>query len=386
MASKPPTAIVSGMVSGNPGQGGAAWAVLQYLLGLRDLGWDAYLIEPLKQADVRPHGAPLEESLNASYFRAIASRFGLEGRSSLILEGSTETVGMPYSELREVARRAEALWNVSGMLDRSDLLESIPTRVYLDLDPAFNQLWHATQGIDMRFSAHTHFVTVGNGLGRPECSLPTCGLEWVSTLQPVFLPDWPRAGEIAFDGLTTVANWRGYGSIDHGGVFYGQKAHALRELADIPTRTSEKFLLALSIHPDESRDLELLQSHRWELADPSKLAETPDKYAEFIRGSKAEFGVAKAGYVVSRCGWFSDRSACYLASGRPVIAQETGFSRFLPCGDGLFAFRTVDDVLAAIDHLNGDYERSSDAARALAEDLFDSAKVLPRLLTAVGLQ
>jgi hypothetical protein len=236
----------------------------------------------------------------------------------------------------------------------------------------------------MRFVGHTHFVTIGQAIGRPDCAVPTCGLRWITTPQPVVLAHWPVAESLTFDALTTVGNWRGYGSIRHGGVLYGQKAHSLREFISLPTLTDERFMLALAIHPDEARDLDALAENGWSLLDPRSVAGTPASYRSFIQGSRAEFGIAKSGYVASRCGWFSDRSVCYLASGRPVIAQETGFSRFLPTGQGLFAFDTLDDVLAALDELKRDYARHARAARALAEEHFDSDRVLTRLLQQLG--
>jgi glycosyltransferase involved in cell wall biosynthesis len=196
----------------------------------------------------------------------------------------------------------------------------------------------------------------------------------------VVLDHWPVASRIEYNALTTVANWRGYGSIEHNGVHYGQKAHSMRQFLTLPTLTKEQFLLALSIHPGERKDLDALKANGWQLADPAQVARCPKAYQQFIQCSKAEFGVAKSGYVLARCGWFSDRSACYLASGRPVIAQETGFSSYLPTGRGLFAFRTVEDILYAIEEINGSYEQHSKAARQIAEELFDSRKVLAQLL------
>ena len=365
-------------------QGGATWAVLQYLLGLKRLGHDVCFVEPLPEAKLRPDGIPMPHSANAAYFRQVMADFELERSSALLLTGTQETVGLPYAQIREAARRADLLINISGMLTDEELTGRIPVRVYLDLDPAFNQLWHAMQGIDMRFAGHTHWVTVGLAIGQPECSVPTCGLPWITTLQPVVLAHWPVAERISYNALTTVANWRGYGSIDYGGVFYGQKAHSLRQFIALPTLADEQFVLALAIHPDETRDLEALERNGWRLLDPAEVAHTPRSYREFIQGSKAEFGIAKSGYVAARCGWFSDRSVCYLASGRPVIAQETGFSRFLPTGAGLFAFETIDEVLAAIEALRCDYARPARSARAIAEEYFDSDNVLARLLRHIG--
>ena len=186
------------------------------------------------------------------------------------------------------------------------------------------------------------------------------------------------------DAYTTVGNWRSYGSIKHDGVLFGQKAHALRPLFDLPRRTGERFLLALDIHPDELTDLEALGRHGWELADPGAWrAHRGLRY--FVRGSRAEFGLAKHGYIVSRCGWFSDRSACYLASGRPVVALDTGFGRVLPTGEGLFVVASVEDVVAAATAIRQDYAHHAAAAHELAREHLDARRVLARLLDRVGL-
>jgi hypothetical protein len=203
-------------------------------------------------------------------------------------------------------------------------------------------------------------------------------------LPPVVLPFWPVADRIDYDALTTVGNWRAYGSIEHEGVLYGQKAHSFRRLFALPTETSEVFMPALSIHADEHKDLRALAVNRWQVLDPARVAATPGGYQRFLQGSKAEFGIAKSGYVMARCGWFSDRSVAYLASGRPVIAQETGFSEFLPTGEGLFRFENSADVLAGIEALNHDYPRQSRSAREIAVAYFDSDLILSRLLEALS--
>jgi len=373
------TILLSGMIASDPHQGGATWAVLQYWLGFRGLGHDVYFVEPLAPPSIQPSGSPLADSTNAAYFRNVVAEFGLEPYGALLASDRT-TVGLPYDELRETARRADVLINISGMLTDTVLTGCIPRRVYLDLDPAFNQLWHVVQGIDRRFAGHTHFVTIGLALGTPYCRLPTCGLNWIKTPQPVVLEHWPVAQAITYNALTTVGNWRGYGSIEYEGTLYGQKAHSWRRFSTLPTFTEEQFLLALAIHPEERNDLKALTNHSWNLLDPAQVAGTPGAYQRLIQGSKAEFGIAKSGYAVSRCGWFSDRSVCYLATGRPVIAQETGFSRFFPTGEGLFAFDSVEDVLAALEEINRDYPRHAQAARGIAEQFFDSDQVLSQLL------
>lgn len=327
--------------------------MLQYALGLERLGHEVFVVQPIED----------ESPQTGAYFDRIVSAFRL--RAALRRRGQP----CPF------VSGAEVLINISGML-RDLEFESIPIRVYLDLDPVFNQLWHL-QGIDAGLDGHTHYATVG-------VRVPGCGLEWTPTLPPVVLERWPPAGDIEHDALTTVGNWRSYGPIEHDGVRYGQRAHSLRRFLDLPQRSGRRFELALDIHPGETRDLQALAQHGWHLLDPHTVAGTPSAYSDFLRGSWAELGVAKEGYVVSQCGWFSDRSACYLASGRPVLAQDTGFSDRLPTGAGLFAFGTTDDAVASIDALQRDYGRHARAARAIAEEFLDSDRVLRRLLEEVG--
>ena len=367
-----------------PAQGGLAWVVLNWVLGLRRLGHRVLLVEPLAPADLRPAGTSLATSENAREFLDVVRAFGLEGSAALLLSGGEQTVGLPWERLRREAGAADLLIDVAGGLAGSGLPERIPVRVYLDLDPGFTQLWQAVEGIDMRFAGHTHFATVGLTLDRGTHRVPTCGLEWVPTAPPVLLEAWPFAERLERDALTTVANWRGYGSIEVDGTLFGQKAHSLRRLLDLPRRTGERFELALAIDPGEPRDLAGLADNGWTVVDPRAVAGSPQDYRRFVQGSRGELGVAKSGYVEARCGWFSDRSVCYLASGRPVIAQETGFSDALPVGAGLFAFATADDAAAAIDELRRDPEGHRRAARALAEEVFASDVVLPRLLERVG--
>jgi hypothetical protein len=372
--------FVSGMIAADPGQGGAAWAVLQYVLGLRGLGHDVFLVEPVSAASIVPDGAPLAASVNASYFQDIAARFGLTANAALLRQDTRETVGLSYAELTRAARDCDLLINISGMLTDHTLFDAIPRRVYLDLDPAFNQLWHEVERIDMHFEGHTHFFTVGGLIGTPACGIPVCGRKWKPVVQPVVLTEWPVTPGAADAPWTTVANWRGYGSITHDGVLYGQKAHSFRRLLDLPAQSGARIRPALRIHRAEKSDLAALRAHAWDFVDPGQVASTPEAYREFVRDSAGELGVAKSGYVESRCGWFSDRSVCYLASGRPVIAQDTGFGAYLPTGDGLFAFSTVDEAAEAMEIVSSDYARQCRRAREIAEEYFRSDLVLSELL------
>jgi hypothetical protein len=365
--------LLSGMVAGVPGHGGATWAVLQYVRGLRRLGHDVVLVEPVKE--LTPP--------SRAYFAELVAQFEFDGRAALVVEATGESIGLPYRRILDAARVADLVININGMLRHPDLVEPAPVRLYLDLDPVFNQLW-AEDGIDVGLARHTHFVTVGLGMAAPGSTLPSAGRSWLATPQPVVLADWPVAGPAVWEGLTTVGNWRSYGSIERDGVRYGQKAHSYRRFFELPTRLPLPVYAGLAIHPDERGDLDALAVNGWHLLDPGEVAGTPERYREFVRGSWAELGIAKQGYVVSNSGWFGDRSVCYLASGRPVLAQETGFSAFLPVGEGLIPFETIDDAVAGVEDLRRDYERHRRAARALAEDVFDSDKVLAGLLSGIG--
>jgi hypothetical protein len=302
------TIVFAGMVAAQPHQGGATWAVLQYVLGLRRLGHRVTLVEPVRA---------LTEA-TVTYFSEVTRRFGLENAAALLVKGSGQTAGVPYADLLAAARHADIVLNVSGMLD-GEVFDAVPgARVFLDLDPAFNQIWHAAAGVDMGLDRHDRFVTVGLALGDEQCPVPTCGREWVRTPQPIVLERWPARPPAPEGPVTTVGNFRGYGSLEWDGRLYGQKAHSLRTLFELPERIADPVLLAISVHPDERDDLSALRRHGWRLVDPQAVAGRPDDYAEFIGASKAEIGIAKSGYVHSRCGWFSDRSVCYLASGSAI--------------------------------------------------------------------
>jgi hypothetical protein len=376
--------LVSGRIAADPHHGGATWAVLQYLLGLRALGHQVSFIEPIDAAALQPHRT-LAGSINARYFDAVADRFGLAQRdAALLVTGTRETHRRSYDDLLRTAGSSDLLINISGLLRDEALLGPIGRRLYLDVDPAFTQLWHAVEDIDMGLANHTHFATLGALIGEPGSAIPDCGVRWTATRPPVVLSEWPATAGVPRGALTTVANWRSYGSIEHNGVFYGQKAHSLRPYYPLPTLTSQPFLLAIAMHPDEVSDRQALDANRWSTCQPSEVTATPWDYQAFIRGSKAEFGVAKAGYVHSRCGWFSDRSVCYLASGRPVLAQDTGFTSFVPAGEGLLRFDSIDSALEGIEAISTDYGRHAAAARQLAEAYFDSNLVLAQLIDSIG--
>jgi hypothetical protein len=374
--------VIAASIAATPQQAGWTCAVLQYVLGFRQLGHQVVLIDPIDAEMLRPGGTALAASQNAKYFTQFTRDRALAGASALFVNGTCETIGLDRERLRREIRESDVLFNLSGKLRDRDLIALARRAVYVDVDPAFTQLWHM-QGCDVGLDGHTWFVTIGQNLERAP-GIPTVGKRWIATMPPVVLDEWPITAQLRWNALTTIANWRGYGSIEHDGIRLGQKAHTLRALMALPRKTSERFVLALAIDPGERRDLAALREHGWCVIDPLSVCSTPEDYRAFIAGSKAEFGFAKSGYVASQCGWFSDRSVCYLASGRPVIAQDTGFTAYLPTGAGLFSFTTDDDVLRSIDALNSDYKRHARSARELAAEYFDSRRVLTRLLSCVG--
>ena len=366
--------ILGGMVAGVPGHGGATWAALQYALGLRALGHDVLVLD-----EVRGPGDP---SARAACLAHVTEAFGLERRAAL-LTGGGRALGCSYDEVLTFAVGADLLVNLAGTVRDPAVLEAAPRRLLVDLDPAFTQLWHA-QGVDVGIASHDRFASVGLRLHGEECDVPDGGVRWEPTLPPVVLERWPVARTEPTEGLTTIANWRSYGTIEHEGVRYGQKAHSVRALIDLPHRLDDPPRFALLIDPHETADIAALHRHGWVLIDAAHETATPESYARFVRASEAELGIAKEGYVVSRCGWFSDRSACYLASGRPVVAQRTGWQRVLPEGAGLLGFDDAAEAADAVAAVRADPAGHAAGARAVAEEWLDARKVLTALLE-VGL-
>jgi SAM-dependent methyltransferase len=364
--------VVSGMVAGTLAQGGASWAVLQYLTGLAGSGTASTSSSrwPAATSSGRPPRATPATS---------CGRSALDGRWCL-LGSDGSTAGLSYAHVMGVADEADLLLNVSGMLTDAALLDRIPVRAYLDLDPGFIQLWHAVEGIDMRFGAHNRFVTIGHALGSAGSAIPDCGLDWVTTHQPVVLEHWPRATEPPSRGFTTVGNWRGYGSVEHEGVHYGQKVHSLRPLFPLPQRTSVPLDVALAIDPAETSDLDALHQHGWHLVDAAEVTRTPDTYREFVRSSTAELGVAKSGTWRRGWGGSATGASATWRPGGPSSRRTPGSGPTCLSARGCGRSPTSTPPPPASRRSMSDYVRHSDAARAIAADVFDSDRVLPALL------
>ena len=363
--------LVGGALAQRPGRGGHAWALLQYVLGLRDLGWDVLFVDRLEPS--LPGAAQLR------WLHDVMEGAGLEGRWSLLHDG--EAYGVSREAVLEHARDADLLLNVMGYIDDPDVLAAVPLRVFVDIDPGFPQMWREL-GLADPFAGHDAFVTVGENVGDPGCAVPTCGLDWVTTPQPVALSAWGPSPVPAAAPFTSVVSWRGpYGPVDFEGETYGLRVHQFRRFAGLPAQTGEAFALALDIDPADAPDKARLRQGGWRLADPVAVAGDLWRYREFVRGSRAELMVAKDMYVRARCGWFSDRSICYLASGRAVVAQDTGLGDL---GEGVLWFSDPDEAADAVARVSADPQRHGLAARELARDRFAAERVLGRLLDRLG--
>jgi hypothetical protein len=278
------------------------------------------------------------------------------------------------------------LVNISGNLTWTPLLERVRRRAYIDIDPGFTQFWHEAGTGGAGLAGHDSFFTIGERIGTADCPIPTGGIDWRPIRQPVVLDQWPATPPEEPRRFTTVASWRGpFGPIEHRGVTYGLKVHEFRRFVGLPRRSHYPFELALQIHPSEVKDLALLAENGWRLMDPRAAAGDPHAFRRYVQGSAAEFSAAQGVYVQTRCGWFSDRSARYLASGKPVLVQDTGLGGLLPTGEGLITFNDFDEAVAGAEAIMGDYARHSRAARAVAEACFDSDRVLGGLLASLGI-
>jgi hypothetical protein len=364
--------VISGSLAQQPFRGGHAWVFLQYLVGFRRLGFEVLFLDRLTpEMDVDGRGT--------NYLATVMEGFGLGGDYCLLDSGGEAVAGMGRREALDRTRDSLLLINVNGFLNDEELFGAAPLRVYLDIDPGFGQMWHE-RGLHDPFDGHDAFVTIAGNIGRPGCGVPTCGLEWIPTRPPVVLDLWP-AGNGHGRAFTTVGSWRGpIGPIEYQGKNYGLRVHEFRKFAELPRLTGEEFELALDIHEAELADLALLRRTGWRLVSPQTVAGDPTDYREFLSHSKAEFMVAKNMYVDTRGGWFSDRSACYLASGRPVVAQDTGLADLYPIGDGLLVYTTLDEAVAQVQSVAEDYSRHARAAREIAETEFSSDRVLGALL------
>lgn len=379
------TAIIASVIANKPFNGGNAWVVLSWALGLQRLGIKVHLVEQIQREQcVDALGAitPFEDSINRAYFKHVTAQFGLD--ATLVLEPDKQTCGLTYDELRDLAGTTDLLINITGHLTDELLTPRIKRRVYLDLDPGFTQCWHAAGNDRARLAGHDYYFTIGENIGTPACTIPMGNLPWRVTRQPLLLDEWAVTPQNDDASFTTVASWRGpYGAIAYRGKTLGLKVHEFRKFLPLPSCTRQSFEIALDIHPAEQHDLRALKQHGWQLVDPRQVACDPFSFRQYVQNSFAEFSAAQGVYVEMQSGWFSDRTVRYLASGKPALVQDTGLSQNYPVGHGLVTFRTLAEAIAGVERIASDVVAHRRAARALATEYFDSDKVLTRLLEQV---
>jgi hypothetical protein len=367
--------------SGWPEFAGSTWVRLQYMLGLQKLGVEAFWVDRLKLIDPLKHHHTLDYLVRR--FDRMASDFGFQDRYSIVYNGGERHFGMDERQLTELIEEADLLINVSGHLSPDSPLMNVPRRAYLDVDPGFTQIWAHEN--DMGIELHNFFFTVGQNVGGPGFTIPTRGVDWQPILPPVVLEEWPACIGDHYQRFSTVADWRGSQRAIFEGKNYGSKRDEFVRILRLPVETKQRMELALCLGPGDHEDLGLLHLHNWCIRDSAWYTSDPHSYREFIQNSRAEFSVAKSGYVRSSSGWVSDRTACYLASGKPVVAQSTGFDWPTCSGKGVVTFRTLEEAVEAIENVNQDYPAHCRAARQIAEERFDSDKVLGFILDRVGL-
>lgn len=375
------TLAVAGSVAQRPDRGGHAWVFLQYLLGFQRLGFDVLFLDWLAPDMC---DGPVERSENVNYLAGVMERFGFSEAFCLLGKPSGEAIaGLPRAEAVRRTAQSAFLLNVMGYLDDEELLAAAPRRVFLDIDPGFGQMW-CELGLTDIFRGHDVFVTIAENIGKPSCLIPTCGLDWIPTRQPVVLDFWPSQDNVG-ERFTSIGSWRGpFAPVEYKGETFGLRVHEFRRFFELPRLSKASFELALEIHDAEARDLAQLRANGWRLVDPRRVARSPDAYQAYIAGARAEFMVARNMYVKAGAGWFSDRTICYLATGRPALVQDTGLCDLYPIGKGIVAFRTLEEAVAGAETIEDDYEGHRHAARAMAEEYFDSDKVLGRLVEVLA--
>ncbi len=365
--------VFSGIIACHP-FGGVAWCSLMYLLGLRALGHDVFYVEDTGECvyDVERNTVTTDPSYGVAHIAQTLDPFGFGGRWSFVNYDGTYH-GAPREKVREFCAGADLFVNLSGgTWFWRDEYARIPHRVFVDTDPVFTQLSIAKQEewYIRFFKGFTQLFTFGANIGTPACDVPTSGFTWTHTWQPVVTELWRTADPPATDAFTTIMTWRtaSFPDVD------GHKDREMLRILDLPARTTQRFELAVN------GPMDLLREHGWGPVDAMGVSRTLWDYRAFIQRSKGEFGIAKHAYVAHRSGWFSDRTECYLAAGRPVVVQDTGWSDHLPAGAGLLPFSDAEQALDGLARVDRDYASHARRAAEIGVECFDASRVLPPFL------
>jgi hypothetical protein len=381
--------VVLGMASRHP-VAGMIWLTMQYLIGLERLGYEAYYVEAHGATPKMFMGVDDDGSvLAAAFIDSMMRRFDLGDRWAFHARHSDgRYYGLSELQVKSLYQSATLLLNLHG--GTTPLPEHVATGrlVYLGTDPVAREieLHQQVQETIELFEQHSALFTWAENYGQPDCGIPvSTRFKFLPTRQPVVVELWESIERAASDTFTTIAGWQQlWRDVElHGEVYRWSKHFEFMKFLDLPSRTTQTLELALAGCNDTDR--QLLEQHGWRIRDASEVSADVDTYREYIASSRAEFTVAKDQNVRLRSGWFSDRSATYLAARRPVVTQDTGFGNVLPTGRGLFGFRTVEEAVAAVDAINSDYVQHSRAAGELARAYFDSDLVLTRLLKDCGM-
>lgn len=362
--------------------GGLAWHYLHYVLGLAELGHEVFYLEDSGDSewccyDPDRCASGTDPTYGLKYAASLFERVGLSSSWAYHDTHTGTWMGPAASRVDEICQTADLLINVSGANPIRAWFERIPVRVLIDTDPGFTQIGR-TQDADLRALAeqHTAFFTFGVNIPDGETNLPSDGFHWQSTRQPVVLAAWPATEGPLNGKFTTVMHWDSHVMVKFDGREYGMKARSFGPYMDFPKVVHPELEMALG---GRQAPREKMRACGWNLENPLTITKDPWTYRDYIQRSKAEFSVAKHGFVVSQCGWFSERSANYLASGRPVIVQDTGFSSWLETGRGVLTFDSPDAAAAGIEEIEGRYEWHCRHAREVAQEYFDARKVLSAL-------
>lgn len=368
---------------------GIAWQAIHYLLGLEQLGYTAWYVEDggANPFDPRANSIAMECDYNVNYLQRIMEHHGFGDRWSYWDAIHDTYHGLSRERVRALYSGADALMNLCGATRLREEHLACPIRIMIDTDPVYEQIKYATADLASRayLDAHTHFFTYGENLGADDCPVPLCGVPWRATRPPVNPGLWPRSGG-APSCFTTIGTWENKGkNIEFGGSRYVWSKHVnALQFLDLPRRRPDTCFRMATLPPDD-HVRRAIAAGGWSLVDPRPISADMARYRDFIAHSRGEFTVAKDIYVRPNSGWFSDRSVCYLAAGRPVVTMRTGFSKFYPVGQGLFEYTSHEEALAGIDAIASDYPGHSRAARELAREYFAADRVLRRLLANAGL-